>query len=211
MAHQINLYNPTLLAPSRRFSARAMAQSLALLSALLVIGGLWMTLSDVKLRRSAQESSQSQAAERERLTQALALRPTLSGSALEQELAQAQQQLARRQQVLDELSGGRMDARHSYSAMLQLVAQTVPAPVWLSSIRMIEGRLDLTGFTLQPEALRPWLGELAQHPLTAAQQLSAVKLERVDAASANAMPSGGAVVWSFHLMSKTPKAGEITP
>ena len=53
MAHQINLYNPILLAPRRHFSALAMAQSLGLLVAVLAITSGWMALSDARLRREA--------------------------------------------------------------------------------------------------------------------------------------------------------------
>lgn len=211
MAHQINLYNPILLAPRRHFSARTMVQALGLLAGVLVIAAGWVTLSDARMRSEVQQSAQSQSAERDRLTQVLAARPVVSGPALEQELAQAQQQLARRQRVLDELNRGRIVDGRSHSAALQMVAQTVPAAVWLNEVRVVEGRLDLTGFTLQPDALRPWLGELARHPLTAAQQLSAVKLERVDPNLASAAPPSGVSVWSFQLMSKTPSAPEAKP
>lgn len=211
MAHQINLYNPILLAPRRHFSALAMAQSLGLLVAVLAITSGWMALSDARLRREAQQSTLSQNAERDRLTRALAARPVISGPALEQELASAQQQLARRQRVLDELSRGRIVDGRSHAAVLQMVAQTVPPAVWLNEVRVVDGRLDLTGFTLQPDALRPWLGELARHPLTAAQQLSAVKLERVDPNAATHASPSGVAVWSFQLMSKTPDALEATP
>ncbi len=211
MAHQINLYNPILLAPRRHFSARTMAQALGLLVGVLVIASGWMSLSDARTRREVQQSAQSQSAERDRLTQMLAARPVVSGPALEQELAQAQQQLARRQRVLDELSRGRIVDGRSHSAVLQMVAQTVPAAVWLNEVRVVEGRLDLTGFTLQPDALRPWLGELARHPLTASQQLAAVKLERVDPSTASATPPVGVSVWSFRLTSKTPSAAEVAP
>jgi hypothetical protein len=55
------------------------------------------------------------------------------------------------------------------------------------------------------------LGELARHPLTASQQLAAVKLERVDPSTASATPPVGVSVWSFRLTSKTPSAAEVAP
>jgi Tfp pilus assembly protein PilN len=203
MPQQINLYNPILLAPRRHFSARAMAQALGLLAAVLVGASTWLSASNATLRRDVQASAQAQAAERDRLVQALAARPAASGVALEQELAQLQQGLAQRRRVLDELDRGRIVDGRSHAAMLRLVAQTVPAAAWITELRLVDGRLELTGLTLQPDALRPWLVRLADDPLTAGQQLAAVKLER-------ARPAGASTTvptWSFQLVSGTPASG----
>lgn len=208
MTQQINLYSPILLAPRRYFSARAMLLSLGVFALLLAAVCAWMQLSSSALRRDLHSSVQAQTAERERLTQALAVRPAASGVALEQELAQQQQLLVARRALLDELTRGRTAAGRSHAAMLRMVAQTVPASVWLTEIRLVEGRLELIGMTLQPEALRPWLVQLGQHALTADQRLAAVKLERVTTganASAGRPLPAGAQAWAFQLLSQSPQ------
>lgn len=209
MAQQINLYNPILLAQRRYFSARAMAHAILVFAVLLALACAWVLASAAMLRRELQGSTQAQASERQRLTQALAAEPAASGAALEQELAQAQLAVARQRALLDELSRGRLLEGRSHAAMLRMVAQTVPPSVWLTDIRLVEDRLELGGLALQPDALRPWLTRLAQHPLLADQRLAAVKLERVTAgagAGAGAMGSmlPGTTAWSFQLMSRTP-------
>lgn len=207
MAQQINLYSPILLAPRRYFSALAMVQALGVLMLLLAAAGGWMVWSAAALRHELQGSLQVQAAEREQLTRALAVQQGASGPALAQELAQAEQALAGRRALLEELNRGRLVEGRSHAAMLRMVAQTVPSPVWLTDIKLVDGRLELTGLTLQPDALRPWLVQLAQHPLTASQRLAAVKLEWVAAsasvAGSAALPAG-TEVWSFQLVSQTP-------
>ncbi len=209
MAQQINLYSPILMAPRRYFSALAMVQ--ALLGFTLVLAALcaWVVASNAALRRELQSSVQAQAGEREHLTQALAAQPAASGVALEQELAQSRQSLAARRALLAELTRGRLAEGRSHAAMLRMVAQTVPPPVWLTDIRLVEGRLELNGLTLQPDALRPWLAQLAVHRLTAEQRLATVRLERVTAASAittahgNAALPEGTEAWAFQLVSQT--------
>lgn len=208
MAQQINLFSPILLAPRRHFSALAMLQALAVFCVVLAALCLWIASSSATLRRDLQSSDRAQAAERERLTQALAAQPAASGAALEQELVLVQQAVASRRALLEALSQGRLVEGRSHAAMLRMVAHTVPASVWLTDIRLVEGRLELTGMTLQPEALRPWLAQLAQHPLTAEQRLAAMKLERVSMsmpapAGAGPVPAG-APTWSFQLVSQTP-------
>ena len=211
MPQQINLYSPILLAPRRYFSAAAMLQALAAFCVVLVALCVWMLASGSALRRELQSASTAQASEREHLTQALAVQPAASGVALEQELTLAQQTLASRRALLDELSRGRLVEGRSHASMLRMVAQTVPAAVWLTEIRLVDDRLELSGKTLQPEALRPWLAQWAQHPLTVDQRLAALKLERVEPAAAAAggvsPQPAGAPVWSFQLVSQMPAPG----
>lgn len=201
MAQQINLYSPILLAPRRYFSAHAMAASLGAFALLLAATCGWMVASGGSLRRDLQGSTQAQAVERQRLTLALAVQPAASGAALEQELVQAQRAVASRRALLDELTRGRLVEGHSHAAMLRMVAQTVPPAVWLTEIRLVEGRLELHGMTLQPDAMRPWLAQLAQHPLTSEQRLAAVKLDRVPPATTQAI---GGDAWVFQLVNQTP-------
>jgi Tfp pilus assembly protein PilN len=204
MAQQINLYSPIFLAPRRYFSAHAMAASLGVFALALVAVCGWMVASGSSLRRDLAGSVQAQAAERQRLTQALAAQPAASGAALEQELAQAQRTLATRRALLDELTRGRLVEGRSHAAMLRMVAQTVPALVWLTDIRLVEGRLELRGLTLQPDALRPGLAQLAAHPLTSEQRLAAVRLERVAPGTPQGGVPGGGEAWAFQLVSQTP-------
>ena len=209
MAQQINLFSPILLAPKRYFSAVAMLQALAVFAVVLLALCAWMLASGAALRRELQSAQAAQLGERESLAQALAVQPAASGAALELEVTAARQALATRRALLDELSRGRLAQGHSHAAMLRMVAQTVPAAVWLTEIRLNEGRLELSGKTLQPEALRPWLAQLAQHPMTAEQRLAAMKLERADAATAATATNAAAAearAWAFQLVSQAPTA-----
>jgi Tfp pilus assembly protein PilN len=193
MAQQINLYSPILQEPRRYFSAMAMVQALGLfLLAVVALSG-WSVWRTHALERDLAATGSSHAAEKQRLMQALAQRPARPAdtAALEQELAQAERQLAERQHLLEDLGGNGAPP----SALLQLLAQTVPAPVWLTEIRWSEGRLELSGLTLQPEALRPWLGTLARHPLAHGQALGKLRVER----RAELRP-GGAETWSFQFV-----------
>ena len=200
MAQQINLFNPILLAPRRHFSALAMLQAMGLFCAVLAALCVWVVGSSGALRRELQSAELAQAGERERLSKTLAAPTAASGPALEQELAAARLALGTRRALLDELTRGRPIEGRSHAALLRMVAQTVPASVWLTDIRVVEGRLELKGKTLQPEALRAWLGALAQQALTSDQRLAAMKLERDDAAAA----AGSVPTWTFQLVSQAP-------
>ena len=195
MAQQINLYSPILLAPRRYFSALAMVHSLAVLALGLAGLGAWSVQSTQQLRHNLASATQSHEAEKQRLVKRIAQRAPAPQdlTALQQELTQARQQLAQRQLLLTELSPAADAAGAQRSTLLTLLAQTVPAPVWLTQVRMADGRVELEGLTRQPEALQPWLAALSAHAALAGQALRAAKVERREAADRDA--------WRFRVLS----------
>lgn len=204
MAQQINLFNPILLTPRRYFSATAMTRALALLLLGLVGLSAWSVRATIGLRANLDSAVAAHEREKLGLTQQLAQRPAppKDTTAIEQELAAARMHLAQRQGVLAELTGAAADGAVRRSATLRLLAQTVPSAVWLTEVRMGDGRVELAGLTLQPEALRPWLAQLSEHPGLAGQALRAVKVERRE--------SGELDAWSFRVLSSRPTgAGSI--
>ncbi len=196
MAQQINFYTPILLTPKRYFSAFAMLQALLALALGLVAFSIWAEWSTAKLRGEGAQAARAYQAEKRRLTQALASRPAARDTtALQQELAQARKALQDRQWMLDEWVPSAGSAGASRAELLRTLAQTLPEPVWLTEVRLSEGRVEIAGLTLQPEALRPWLDRLAAQPLWAGMTLSAVKVERSET------PAGGPEAWSFRVVS----------
>ncbi len=208
MAQQINLYSPILLAPKRYFSALAMLQALAVLAVGLVGLSLWSVSHTQGLKRDLASASAADSAEQQRLRVALAARPTAptSLSALEQELAQARKQLAEREALLASIATPAPGSGISRSALLRLLAQTLPASAWLTEVGLVDGRVDIAGATLQPESLRPWLARLSAHPALAGQMLEAVKVERRDA---NTGP--GPESWAFRVVSGRGSSTPATP
>ena len=198
MAQQINLCTPILLTQKRYFSAATMVQ--ALLVFVVLGGGLaayWLSgiraasaALNVALTRQAQELAG--------LQNAMAQARTSSGpapAALGQELQARQSELRQRENLLAELQRGLFRPGWGHSARLQLVAQTIPPKVWLTEVSSEDGRLEVSGFTLEPPALNEWVGKLAQSPLLAGQSLAAIKVESARTTSAP-VP-----VWSFSLVS----------
>ena len=203
MAQQINLHSPILLKPRRYFSALAMLQSLAVLAAALAALSTWSTSRTRDLQRDLAPAIAADAAEQQRLNAALATRPTvpLQASALEQELAQALKQLAGQEQRLAALQPATALGQVSRSALLHVLAQTVPDAVWLTEVKLLDGRVEIAGATLQPEALRPWLVRLSAHPALAGQTLQAVQVER-----RAALPAAERESWAFRVVSGRARA-----
>ena len=191
MPQQINLYSPILLAPRRYFSAQAVVQALAVFALGLGAMGLWSEAKTRELRQATASTRSGLLAERQRIEKDLAQQPAAASvSALEQELEQARRGLSERQALLQELGG--QAQRAAPTAVLRLLAQTTPAPVWLTDVRLAQGRVELAGMTLKPEALRPWVAQLEADARLAGLSLSAVKVEHAPA-------SAGAPTWTFRI------------
>lgn len=202
MAQQINLYSPILLTPRRHFSARAMAHSFGVLLLGLVVLAAWSTHSALRIKAGLAAASTANERELARLTATLASRPVAPQDthSLEQQLAQARSALAERRALLDATDPRRGGAGTANAQLLRLLAETAPATLWLTEVKRADGRTELAGVALQPEALHPWLARLGQHPLLAGAPLRAVKVEHSDDPAA-----GGAEAWSFRLVSgRTP-------
>ncbi len=230
MAQQINLYHPILLTTKRYFSARAMAQGLVAVAAgtLLLCG--WTVMQTRRLQRDLQATQHLHETERQALVTAIANKPHASTNttALEQTLKALQPAVAQRQQTLDELTRGTVASGHTHSAMLRLVAQTVPPAVWLTEIKLTNGplgpaaqsnaadpngpgadkRIGLIGMTLDPAVLRPWMAQLSAHPLLTGQPLAAIQVEQrpapaqtntAGAPRSQGKARGGVDAWSFSL------------
>jgi Tfp pilus assembly protein PilN len=193
MAQQINLYSPILLAPKRYFSALAMVQALAALAVGLAALCALAMHSTLSLRRDLQSAGVAQLAERQRLTSALALRPAAAAdSAILQEVAAEEKDLAQRQRLLHGLTQGLAREGHSHSAWLRLLAQTAPGAVWLTEVKLGDKGVQISGQTRQPETLRPWLQTLSGHPLAGGHAFAALQVER-------STTPAGAELWAFQL------------
>lgn len=199
MPQQINLRTPILLTQRHYFSASTMAWALGvigLFSAALCAYWVWsLEVNRAELTRAlsgyAQEKERLQAALKTHQASAL---PADAG--LLQELRARQAQLDQRELLLAELGRGLLRDGQGHAARLRLVAQTIPAEVWVTEMRADEQQMEAHGYTLDPAALNQWVARLGAHPLLQGHALSAIKVERVSGEAASGRPR-----WAFTLVS----------
>ena len=221
MPQQINLCTPILLTQKRYFSAQTMLQALAVF---VVMGGglcAYWVWSLNAASEGFKKTLATQAHELESLQKAIAQGKTGAVPAdanLAKVLQSRRTELEQRERLLQELQRGRFKPGFGHSAQLQLLAQTIPAPVWLTEVKADDKQLEVSGFTLEPAALSDWAAKLAASPLLEGQKLATVKVENASAAMTKAVvgtsASPGAssapvatprAVWSFHLVSAIPQ------
>jgi Tfp pilus assembly protein PilN len=219
MPQQINLCTPILLTQKRYFSANTMAAALAIF---LVLGGVlcgvWVWNLDQaseslkqSLAAHAHEVESLQAAIQRSRTNAAPVDPALMAQLEERRAA-----ITQRIKLQEALKDGMFRPGLGHSDRLTWVARSIPAPVWITEIRMDGARFDVSGFTLEPGALNDWVAKLSVSPLMQGLKLATVKVENATAATVT-VPSAAAsdastpispprAVWSFNLVSIEPAA-----
>lgn len=210
MPQQVNLYLPILRKRKESFTAQTLAQALLV----ILLGGALVTAAWVwNLQRASDSLQQTlQAQEKERAILQAALDAARSRSGPEREALSLQTrarlaELRQRQDVLAALNQGLLEPGRGHSDRLRLVAQTIPAAAWVKALRLDDALLDVSGFTLAPEALNEWVGKLAGSDLLKGHQLDAIKVETVQPAAVQAAGAASGVPaaplqWSFHLVSR---------
>lgn len=198
MPQQVNLYLPILRKRKESFTAQTLAQALVV----VLLGGAAVTAAWVwnlqQASDSLQQTLQAQEKERAVLQAALESARTSTGpkrEALSQQTRARLAELKQRQDVLAALNQGLLEPGRGHAARLRLLAQTIPAAAWVTSMRADDALLDVVGFTLAPEPLNDWVGKLAAHNLFKDYTLDAIKVEAVNPATTTAQ-------WSFHLESR---------
>lgn len=198
MPRQINLYSPSLREPQRHFAVRSMLQGVAVFAvALLALCG-WALWRSAELQRELASADATFRAEQQRLGRNLAAVPAATdATALNQELAAARQALAQQRSTLAARQDTALAEGARPAAWLQLLARSTPPAVWLTAVRSAGPRIEIEGYTLQPEALRPWLDRVTAEAPSGARALAAVAVQREAG-----LPVGEA--WSFRIVSGTP-------
>jgi MSHA biogenesis protein MshI len=195
----INLLDQIRVAQKRYFLAPAILKSL---SFLLLVGGFWSSdwLSSMETEGDLVKQSMAvQSIEIVSAKGAIELRRKnhKARSELVQELEASRRELLQEEQAVLQRHQGLLRPGWGHAARLRLVAQSIPAQVWVTAMSINQGKFKIEGFTLEPAALSEWAAALKANPLIEGQKLSSINLQ--DAGKVKFKTSRP--VWSFNLVS----------
>jgi Tfp pilus assembly protein PilN len=180
MPQQINLCSSILRPQRQRFGARTILPVLG--ATVLVVGA--MAVSWVwSLEGSAvtyRQTLDTQAGEIKILQTAIERSRANTAPvdpALMQQLQQRKAAVVQREKVLEQLQQGMFRPGEGHSDRLLMVARTIPNAVWVNSVKVDAALLEVSGFTLDPEALNTWVVHLAAHPLMRNLKLASVRVD----------------------------------
>ena len=212
---QVNLYNPALLPKRERFSARQIALGVIVAGAAMAAVSWWAFTQSMALRKEMAEQAQYRAAQTARAM----VPPTLDGkpvpspeevAALEAALKGKYALLETRRAARDALKRGMASPDSGPSALMRLVATSIPREAWLTELRAAGSRLEVAGRATDPAAVEAWLARLRSSGFLAEKPAPALKLERMDAANAPAR-SAGAYTFNVSATLAAPLADEGRP
>ena len=221
MPQQINLCTGLVKTQRERFTARTMLPALGVF---VVLGGVLGAAGVRSLEQTAagfRQTNEVQSAEIKNLQAAITqsrANATPVDPVLVQHLQDRRTAVLQREKVLLELQQGMFHPGEGHSDRMLLVARSIPAPAWVTSVKVDSGRFEVAGFTLEPGALNEWVARLAASPLMRDLKLSTVTVENTVAsrlsvpvaASATVPVAAGRTtaprpVWSFSLVSLEPQ------
>ncbi len=182
---QINLLNPTLLPSRELISARLILIWVVIAILTMTAVGYWAVVETGKLRREVVIQAGRHAAEQARIAAPAedgeVLPSAQQVAALETNLRDKKALLETRRAVRDTLKYGASGITNGPSALLKLIANSVPPQVWLTEVRVSDNRIELMGKTLDPLAVNVMIDRLLSSGFIVSQPSPTVRLERADA------------------------------
>ncbi len=181
MSQQINLFNPVFLRQKKYFSARAMVQALGLvlLGALLVYG---YALRDVRhLKQQSVETARRYASEQNKLARyAAEFSPQQANLLLEEQVRNAEAQLAAQQDVIAALKSGAIGNASGYSEYLRAFARQVVPGLWLTGFTITGdgAELSLSGGVLNPGSLPDYIGRLKREKVMQGKTFASLQMRQ---------------------------------
>jgi len=213
MPQQINLCSTSFRPVRQRFGARTLLQSLAVVLVVgggLVAGWVWSleqsnaTFLQTTVTQATEIASLQVAIQQSRANAA----PV--DAVLVAQLKDRRLTVKQREELIEVVQQGMFKPGEGHSDRMRMLASSIPSSVWITDARVDNGRLDVTGFTLEPAALNDWAKSLAAHPLMRNLKLTAVHVQNkaetaaVKGDAAAGKPVATRPVWSFSLVNTEP-------
>jgi hypothetical protein len=215
MSQQINLYNPLFLKKEKHFSARTMAQALALVVAAIAVVGVLGRLQTRSAERLADQYRGQVASVRAQLVKLGGISSPARSKALEAEIARLEAEVKTRQATLQALSGGEFGNTAGFSEFLAALGRQAMSGVWLTRIRVDDAgnALFVEGRALRADLVPAYLRGLSREPMMQGRRVTEMKLAASAAKGASAASPASFVEFSLAapLALREPAAGERKP
>lgn len=212
MSQQINLYNPILLQQKKYFSARAMAQALAVLALGLLAFYGYARFQVANLETASARSDQRLVNAQERVGRlAQTFSPPTKNPALENQIIQIEVELktlTQTQQALQQ--SGALD-HQGFSPYFKAMARQIVDGLWLTGFSVGSGEMRISGRALKPELVPDYIRRLGGEPAMRGRQFSTLEMRQPEASKTDeATPPGAARFIEFTLQTAV-KAADSPP
>ena len=199
--HQINLYNPSLLPVREVFSARLIVTWVVIAALAMAAVGWWAFIEKRSVTRQVASQLSRQAAIVAGSTvvdaDGEALPTPQQVEAIRQSLRNKHALLETRRATRDVLTRGLASEKGGPTALMRLIATTVPPQLWLTELRVNGKQVTIAGKTLEPSAVNLWLDRLRVSGYLIDTQMPIMRVERVEPTAPIA--SGSPLAYTFNI------------
>ncbi|MBU1190975.1 MAG: PilN domain-containing protein [Gammaproteobacteria bacterium] len=178
MQQQINLFQPVFRRETKVFSARTLAQILAL-ALVLMVGGVAML--QLQLTRHSDTRSLLDNQHRALETQLQVLEAQADAgelAALEARTQNLEDRLADGAIELTEIQGLMLERSQGFAPVFEALARHPLSGLWLTGLHLQGNDIELRGIALDPELVPQYLALLAEDPELSKWTLAVVQIER---------------------------------
>lgn len=194
MSQQINLFNPIFKQQKKYLSAVTISQALGLIVLGAALLGSYAAYRSSRLADEAAATSRQLQATQEQLAKVAVAFPLRQKSpAVEQEIKQAEAEMASLQKVSEVLRTGELGNTKGYADYLRAFARQIIDGVWLTGFRIYGAgsEIELQGRALRPELMPIYISRLKNEPVLQGKSFSTLEMrvperpesKNVDAAS----------------------------
>ena len=183
MTQQVNLYQAIFREIRPPLSVATIGAILVVLALLLAAGYGYLYWQTREQRQTVAELEQERQDARQRLEQVIeAYPPPEKSEALQERVAQTEQELARKRRVLETLSDRAAGRRGGFSGHLEALARQRLPQLWLTEVRLYEGggEIALAGSTYAPEQVPQYLQRLSREARFAGVRFADLRMVRAE-------------------------------
>lgn len=178
MQQQINLFQPVFRRETKVFSARTLAQILAL-ALVLMVGGV--ALLQLQLTRHSDTRTLLDNQYRALDSQLQVLESQADAgelAALETRTRDLEDRIADSAIELTEIQGLMLERSQGFAPVLEALARHPLSGLWLTGLHLQDNEIELRGITLDPELVPQYLALLAEDTALSKWTLAVVQIER---------------------------------
>lgn len=178
MTQQINLYNPLFEKKPKPFSARTMAQALALIIVGLVTMHVYASFQARSAERVAAQLREQVNVQREQVAKLTKAGAPTRSKALEAEIASLEAEVKARNTSLQAISTGELGNTAGFSEFLAALGRQATPGIWLTSITIADSGNELLvqGRALRADLMPAFLRGLNNEPVMRGRRVTELKL-----------------------------------
>jgi hypothetical protein len=180
VSQQINLFNPIFLKQKKLFSAVTMAQGLGLilLGSLAMAGYARFQLSSLT-EEAAAMSTQLKSTKAQAAQVAANYAPRQKSASIDEEITQAEAELAYQRQAVDVVQKGGLGNTTGYSEYMGAFSRQIVSGLWVTGFQIngAGNEIELRGRSLQPELVPAYISRLRQEPAMKGKSFSTLAMQ----------------------------------